>query len=55
MLEQTVMSLVELIGAFQPEAEDSDAIGQAQAELMADGSLAKLANDWLGKGARLPG
>jgi polar amino acid transport system substrate-binding protein len=32
-----------------------DAIGQAQAELMADGSLAKLVNDWLGKGARLPG
>ena len=32
-----------------------DAIGQAQAELIADGSLAKLVNDWLGKGARLPG
>jgi ABC-type amino acid transport substrate-binding protein len=32
-----------------------EAIGKAQAELMADGTLAALVKEWLGGGARLPG
>ena len=32
-----------------------EAIGKAQAELMADGTLAALVKEWLGDGARLPG
>jgi polar amino acid transport system substrate-binding protein len=32
-----------------------EAIGKAQAELMADGTLAALVKEWLGEGARLPG
>jgi polar amino acid transport system substrate-binding protein len=31
-----------------------DAIGKAQAELIADGTLAALIKEWLGAGATLP-
>jgi polar amino acid transport system substrate-binding protein len=33
----------------------SDAIGKAQASLMADGTLSALIKQWLGKGATAPG